>query len=87
MDSITLKLDTTKFDSAIAELKQLMFRKGFAEILKRTFGTLDALLELFCFKPQPAVGATLTVLLQPTDRLLDFLLACRTDDREGGVVE
>lgn len=87
MDSITLKLDTTKFDSAIAELKQLMFRKGFAEIIKRTFGSFDALLKLFCFKQQPTVGATLPILLEPTDRLLDFLLASRTNNREGGVVE
>ena len=65
---------------SVDELKLHLPNVSF-ELRERILRILDSPLELFRLESGPAaVGADLTVFLEPSDRLLDLLAACRAVD-------
>ncbi|KKM73026.1 hypothetical protein LCGC14_1414600 [marine sediment metagenome] len=87
MDSIKFELDTSPLLAAIKEAKTLSASlETFAEAFERTFGEGEIGLELACFKQDLAMGATVALSLEPSQRFLDFLAAARAGDFERGVV-
>ncbi len=87
MKSIKAELDTAPFLAALEQAKTLSASlETFAEVFERTFGAGEPGLELACFKQDFAVGATIALRLEPSQRFLDFLAAARAGDFERGVV-
>jgi len=78
-----LRLDTSAFDSALAELK-LLFPKIPKKLRLRFLKTPS---KLCCFNGGVTKGTTHTAFLKPSNLLLNLLAAARTGDFKRFVVE
>jgi hypothetical protein len=85
--NIHINCDTSEIQPILSELN-LYIGKLPLEIREFLLGLFDSPAKIFRLENGPAaVGAGLTVLLKPTDLLLDLLSACRTGNFENLVVK
>jgi len=76
MPTCELTIDSTTFTAALAEASSLVEHS--LELRNFLLSRIDSPAELCRFRQQqPATGATVTVLLEPTDGFRDALAAAR----------
>ncbi|KKL95715.1 hypothetical protein LCGC14_1851870 [marine sediment metagenome] len=80
---ITLKMDATKAIEAIDELTKLQFDVDinvFSQAINLLLDGSNKFAKLFCVKHLRTEGAFGFYALEPTKRLVDFLIAARAGD-------
>lgn len=85
--SIQLTCDPSPLAACLSKLREFASLEGFREFFELTFGLEDVAPKLVCAKSQPAAEGTITVTLEPSDRLLDFLAAVRAGDLQRHLVQ
>ncbi len=76
-EPIVFAVNSDELVAAFAALKESGFSKEFPEVVKHLFGSVSKLARI---EQGITVGAVAPILLKPSDRLLDFLAACRAID-------
>jgi hypothetical protein len=86
VNDITFEMDTSAVDALVGELLKHLPDSP-RHVREFALNLLDGGGELFSIEQGVAAGAVVSLLLKPTQRLLDFSLAVRTGDFDRLVVK